>query len=863
MRMRTGAASIALVAMTSLASAHAAPVIDQAVNQFDLPAQDLSTSLRLVGKISGRNIIIATGAVEGKRAPSLKGAFVADEAIARLLSGTGVVARFTVDAALIGGSSPGQMSKSDAETTEITVTGTRIRGAHPASPVISLSRSDMVNAGETNLGDVVRNIPQSFAGGQNPNVLQSSGGRGNDNLNSASTINLRGLGASATLTLLNGHRVSYDGASQAVDVSSIPVAAIERLEIVADGASALYGSDAVGGVANIILRKDFSGIEADARMGGATDGGDFQQQYDIVTGRKWDSGGFIATYNFERDTQIDAGQRSITTDLNYSTTLLPSTKQHSGIISGHQDIGVDVSVAIDATFDHRDNADNFAVSLSAPAKDTGLLRKQSTTAYSIAPRIEWRGPYRWVFTLSGVYGWDKSTYTSADTSGGVVTDQVPGHYTNISKIVEASAEGPVVELPGGAIRLALGAGHRNISLANFADLFEAGSSTILEASTHRRSSNYGYGEIFVPVVEPMLQIPGIERLEATAALRYESYGELGNVATPKFGLVYSPVPDVTLRGTWGQSFKTPTLYDQYGGYVTELYAPSDVGSADAPTGSSILYAAGSNPKLTSERATSWTAGLKISPHQIPGLSFEGGFFDIKYRDRISSAGVQLSGALSNPLYSQLITRNPSPGLVNSVITGGEGGLLNLTAEDFDPSNVFAFIDDRNRNISREKIAGVDLAVDFRRDLGNDRSFNVTGSASYLHSTERLIAGSPVAQVSGTVYNPPHWRARGGGTFTDHGFTATAFLNYIGSVTDNSAEPARQVRAMTTLDTVLRVISPGQQGALRGLSMTIAVSNVFDAKPGRIRVLVPFFPAYDSTNYSAVGRLVSVTLSKRL
>src|SRR3546814_6163063 len=93
-----------------------------------------------------------------------------------------------------------------------------------------------------------------------------------ENLASTSTLNLRGLGPDATLTLINGHRIAYDGAFQGVDISAIPLAALDRLEIVADGASALYGSDAVGGVANIILLRDFDGIWSSARISGTTEG---------------------------------------------------------------------------------------------------------------------------------------------------------------------------------------------------------------------------------------------------------------------------------------------------------------------------------------------------------------------------------------------------------------------------------------------------------------------------------------------------------------------------------------------------------------------------------------------------------------
>src|SRR3546814_20395689 len=90
---------------------------------------------------------------------------------------------------------------------------------------------------------------------------------------------------------LNGSRLPYDGFAQATDVAVIPTAAIDRIEVLLDGASAIYGSDAVGGVANIILKRDYDGMELSGRYGVATDGGSDQRQVTAVGGRSWDHGG--------------------------------------------------------------------------------------------------------------------------------------------------------------------------------------------------------------------------------------------------------------------------------------------------------------------------------------------------------------------------------------------------------------------------------------------------------------------------------------------------------------------------------------------------------------------------------------------
>src|SRR3546814_14406823 len=101
-----------------------------------------------------------------------------------------------------------------------------------------------------------RSLVQNYSGGQNPGIAASGQG-GSENVTSSSALNLRGLGADATLTLFNGHRVAYDAISQGVAITAIPLAAIDRVEVVTDGSSALYGSDAVGGVANEILLKNY------------------------------------------------------------------------------------------------------------------------------------------------------------------------------------------------------------------------------------------------------------------------------------------------------------------------------------------------------------------------------------------------------------------------------------------------------------------------------------------------------------------------------------------------------------------------------------------------------------------------------
>ncbi|MBL4838703.1 MAG: TonB-dependent receptor [Kordiimonadaceae bacterium] len=146
----------------------------------------------------------------------------------------------------------GKLSEDDLE--EIVITGSHIRGARSASPVFLYGRQDIEQTGVSTVPQFIQTLPQNFGGG-----ISENGGAGN--VNGGSGINLRGLGNDSTLVLLNGRRLAPAGVGNFVDISMIPLSAIERIEVLTDGASAIYGSDAVGGVVNFRLRDDMMALK--------------------------------------------------------------------------------------------------------------------------------------------------------------------------------------------------------------------------------------------------------------------------------------------------------------------------------------------------------------------------------------------------------------------------------------------------------------------------------------------------------------------------------------------------------------------------------------------------------------------------
>ena len=138
---------------------------------------------------------------------------------------------------------------------EIVVTGSRIKSANleATTPVTQITSADVVTQGVNRIEDLVNQLPQAFAA-QNVTVANGSNG--------TATLNLRGLGSPRTLVLVDGRRMPYGSATNsAANINSIPTQMIERVDVLTGGASAVYGSDAVAGVVNFIMKKDFEGVE--------------------------------------------------------------------------------------------------------------------------------------------------------------------------------------------------------------------------------------------------------------------------------------------------------------------------------------------------------------------------------------------------------------------------------------------------------------------------------------------------------------------------------------------------------------------------------------------------------------------------
>ncbi|MEJ0038995.1 MAG: TonB-dependent receptor [Gammaproteobacteria bacterium] len=361
MRIAVVATAISL-SVVGLSSAQEA---DAAIRKsIDIPAQHLGSALQSLAKARGIHVMFISEDVANFGTAGVSGNFTADEVLARLLSGTGLTFRyldsktvsilpvqsgegprrapaaaprassstdepvpstrslwdrfrfaqatgnpFDVATADTQGRQPSQ--KKPVQIEEVVVTGSRLKRATEEGPipVKVYTDKDIERSGQTNVADFLSTVAEvSTAHPENGNVYVGQ-----------TTVTLRGLPVGTTLVLLNGRRLG-DGASTVAygsyfDLNNIPAAVVERVEIVPEGSSAIYGSDALAGVVNIVLKKDFQGIHAGVQYGAAS--GLDEKSADLAWGKAGDRGSFSLIASYYNRSNLAAADRSIVSSTAY------------------------------------------------------------------------------------------------------------------------------------------------------------------------------------------------------------------------------------------------------------------------------------------------------------------------------------------------------------------------------------------------------------------------------------------------------------------------------------------------------------------------------------------------------------------
>lgn len=884
-------AVLLMLAMCSMPLAHA-----QAAFTFDLPAQPLADSLRAVASETHINIVFDPAVVAGIEARPLMATATARQALARLLARTGLkylaVGESTIRIARIVAQDPagadsetppaaaqdgpsdaqsgpqssesppaaaksGQASAagkaSPAELSEVVVTGTRIAGSVPTSPVLTLDRAAIDESGYSSIGQLLLTLPENFSGGQNPGVI---GARGNNqfSISGASSANLFGLGADSTLTLVDGHRLAYDAYQNGVDLSLVPLAAVDRVEIMTDGGSAIYGSDAVAGVVNVILKQNYDGVTADARYGDVTSGQAGQAQYSVLAGHNWSSGNVVVAYEYSHDDPLYAAERPFSLTAEQPTTLFPELNRDSIFLSAHQSLSDWATASLDALYTSR--SDVSVVTAGSSGDEFIDYAEVDVKEYGVSPSITVALPRDWKLSLESTISGDRDDESTPEYSAATDALVEPGqlYYQNELRIGELQATGPLLDLPPGPLELAVGTGYRY-------EGFETAEPTNLAqpVTNASRNARYAYGEIELPLVAPSISRTMLQSLNLSAAYRYEHYSDFGAQPTPKVGIVYVPVDSVRLRVTWSKSFRAPELEDVYG--LRQLYilpAPAFGGAA----GKDAMLVLGSNPALGPETATSRTVGIDFTPAAVPGLKISPTYFYIDYGNRIVQPIADTTGSLTNPLYSAFISSNPTPAEQQALIAQS-AFFYNFTGGPYDPASVADVLNDSYQNATIQRIHGVDLTVQDAWPILTGR-LSVAANGAWLTLRQKTISTEPETEISGTIFNPPSFKERTSATWQQNGWEFTATFNYVNWEWDNSTAPAVHVGSWDTMDVQLSYdFDFSQIRWLRGMKASLFAQNLLNRYPPFVAASSTTYPGlgYDSTNASPFGRFIGAYLSK--
>lgn len=852
---------------------------------------------------------------------------------------------------------------------QIVVTGSRIRGMTPVgSPVVTVGRGDIEASGAVSTAQLLQEVPQVSNLGVSDSSRGQSGGSGN--ITYGSSVNLRGIGPYATLSLIDGHRVVPQGTTgSGVDPSIVPTLALQRVEIVADGASAIYGSDAVAGVVNLILRRNVEGVEAMARYGKA-DGYD-EKQAGALWGHKWKGGQAMVAIQHDDHTALNgqdrdffrgdltasgggdfrstqcapgnivigsntypipaggvtkanaaalvAGAANKCDNLQYQD-ILPSQKRDSGVFTFNQDVGHGISLYADGFLTRRAydfQAGATASNVTVPSTNPFYVRppgapagSSETVAYSFLNQLPFNDNIGYSraanltvgadvdlaggWKAGALYTWGRDTdqsvtqyglnsaaltaalastnpATALNVFGGTnpqaVLDSIasrvsisPGQTTYQN--VQVKADGPLVRLPGGALRAAVGyEGQSTVGKGGQINgTWAALTSAMIEES---RRVNSVYGELAAPLVGAANQLPGVYKLDLDVAGRVDRYSDVGYTHNPKVGLNWSPVESVTVHGSYGTSFRAPGL-TQIKGYANGGVGGLYVQNYSDPTNGGALRVGvaynGPNPDLKPETARTRSLGVDWAPAFGHNTKVSLTFFDIKYENQITGylSDLTLLNREAQLAGTGIITRNPSPALVSQLIAN------NVLSSGVLPSTWTLVIDGRNKNLGTSVTDGLDFQASTRFPTEDYGDFGLGLSGTYL--TKYKVAnspGAPMVDYLNVIYNPLRLKSRLSATWNAGPWYANAYLNYTNAYTNNLATPAQQVSSNTTLDLRLSYQIDDKIYGVGGTTVALGVVNLFNRRPPFVNVAQSSNGGggFDPTLTNPIGRIVSLSLNK--
>ena len=699
--------------------------------------------------------------------------------------------------ALSGGFTVTAYAAQGAEKIErIEVTGSRIKRSdmEGPSPVQSIGRDDIENMGYDNLQQLLERMPVAGNG-----TFSTRGNNQDSTANGSAAVSLRGLGADATLVLINGRRVSVSAFAEGitnsfVDINSIPVSAIERIDILKDGASAIYGSDAVAGVVNVILKKDIEGVELNLGYGG-TDGPNYEETTaSLVWGTSSEKSSASIIIDYFKNTSLSSNEMGSLGTANQAPyggedfrssrgfpgyfyvdevkTIDPDCPADKATASGSClfDYGpygylspASERIGAISQFEYRfDNAitsfiemaiqHNSSVAAGAPTpldEDAGLTVPASHPNNPFGEDIaigryrtvdagarQWdiesdtlrlvaglRGEINdWSWEAAVQKGRSKSMQTGDRTQGWVRTDFLQqeidaGSYNpfggtfNDPEVIDrittslvrrgeshmtsfdANITGEAFDFGDGVVMMAAGIEYREEDVNDIPDdQFQRGLifGTESVSASAEREQYAAYVEFSIPVSDS---------LELQLAGRYDDYSDFGNTTNPKIAFRWAPSDEITVRASWAQGFRAPSLAQiglgpsQKSQFFVDTQRCEQTGLDCQALDYNIEFSG--NPDLEAEESESWNIGFIWAPEADFGISVD--IWSITQDNKIDEEEF-------GPIYAAECGNQNSTICVRLPATGGASlGTIQKVHSTF-------------KNLSSQEVSGIDISGNYNHSL---------------------------------------------------------------------------------------------------------------------------------------------------
>jgi len=909
------AAAMAVICAAGAAEVQADEAIKGQVVEFQIEPTSLYAALQQFSAQSGAPLLFSKARVSGHGTKGVSGRFDPETALGQLLKGTGFKAirgegqaflireetlqpeppvepapepdRIeTAPAALEPKSDPEEAYSDTLRAEKITVTGTSLRGLAPeSSPLQVYARDDVLGSGATSLDQFIRGLPQNFGGGSTEftTIGLPNDSNSRQNNTSGASANLRGLGSRGTLVLINGNRMAPTSEiGDFVDLSLIPMAAIERVEVLTDGASSIYGGDAVAGVINFILRDDFKGAETTASYGTVNEGRLEEYRFSQTAGTAWAAGNLLGTYDYSSRDNLTLADRPGIGSFDPRVEgdvlpeprlldLLPVQTRHSLLLSGRQQVGPKLSLSASGLYSQRETErTRFNRNTSIDTFDT---RSEGLT---LAFGAEYEIGKSWFANLDASYGQVRNKQARFRIEDGfppsVPTDDVRTESDLWS--LDLKFDGDLFRLPGGMVKTAIGGHLRKEEFANEI----IGQQITADGD---RDVSALYAEMQVPLIGEANTLPGVRRFELNLSGRMDDYSDFGTSSNPKIGLLWSPADGINVRGSYSTSFAPPPLGRAFSLGRTGQLLPYDfmlgyIGK-DAPdpslNGTGYLQVFGTAKDLDPETSETFTSGVDATwSRGAHDWALSATYYDISFEGRLGSTPIPQG--LSDIAAPGIAWNNPDAFPAGSVVFFPTQSQVEDLVASFDtPIALFfgATLDNVGvinyvnvvRNLARTETSGLDLQLDYGTDTRLGRLDAGINANHILDFTQQAAAGTAAVETLNTYLNPVDLTLRGHASLSRGRLTASAFVNYVDSYQVDRTEGADGISSWTTMDLALSYdFDARRAGWLSGVGLGLSVSNLFDETP-------PVAPsdggysmtAYDPTNASPLGRFVTFEVRK--